>query len=178
MLTWEDTQLSGVTAIVEKLTVSWGWIYFTPDLTAYMLRKSLPFQKVTHNISKIDAQPSSLSQASLIVLVIGQLMVRLISQIFRSSLHLGCYRWTMVNTHFNSVRYSTWFRTVAATMCEWLCTCVIIWSSALDRLNDIFRLNLGWSCLGSLTAIVDASLPEYELVLIVTCMFVRGVCCS
>ena len=74
-----------------------------------MLRKSLPFQKVTHNISKIDAQPSSLSQASLIVLVIGQLMVRLISQIFRSSIHLGCYRWTMVNTHVNSVRYSTAF---------------------------------------------------------------------
>ncbi|WWC68841.1 uncharacterized protein I206_102777 [Kwoniella pini CBS 10737] len=56
MLTWENTQIQGSTAITEKLV-------------------NLPFEKVSHKIVTIDAQPSSPSTASLIVLVTGQLLV-------------------------------------------------------------------------------------------------------
>ncbi|TYJ58792.1 hypothetical protein B9479_000628 [Cryptococcus floricola] len=56
MMTWESTQIQGSAAIVEKLV-------------------SLPFAKVQHKVVTIDAQPSSLSVASLIVLVTGQLLV-------------------------------------------------------------------------------------------------------
>ncbi|OCF34633.1 hypothetical protein I317_01114 [Kwoniella heveanensis CBS 569] len=56
MLTWESQQIQGSPAITEKLV-------------------NLPFQKVQHKIVTIDAQPSSPSTASLIVLVTGQLLV-------------------------------------------------------------------------------------------------------
>ncbi|TIB65864.1 hypothetical protein E3P78_00343 [Wallemia ichthyophaga] len=56
MLTWESNQILGVNSILEKL-------------------ESLPFQKVAHKTDTIDAQPSSGSVASLLVLVTGQLMV-------------------------------------------------------------------------------------------------------
>ncbi|KAH0830312.1 hypothetical protein J3R83DRAFT_1681 [Lanmaoa asiatica] len=55
MLTFEKDQVLGVEAIVEKLT-------------------SLPFTKVRHNVSTIDAQPSISSEA-LIVSVTGYLLV-------------------------------------------------------------------------------------------------------
>ena len=56
MLTWESNQILGVNSILEKL-------------------ESLPFQKVVHKTDTIDAQPSSASVASLMVLVTGQLIV-------------------------------------------------------------------------------------------------------
>ncbi|WRT65488.1 uncharacterized protein IL334_002431 [Kwoniella shivajii] len=56
MMTWESTQIQGSPAITEKLV-------------------NLPFEKVQHKIVTIDAQPSSPSTASLIVLVTGQLLV-------------------------------------------------------------------------------------------------------
>jgi hypothetical protein len=56
MLTFESEQFQGATGIIDKL-------------------KALPFQKVQHKVSTLDAQPSSPSQASIIVLVTGQLIV-------------------------------------------------------------------------------------------------------
>ncbi|WVR04014.1 hypothetical protein IAU60_001013 [Kwoniella sp. DSM 27419] len=56
MLTWESQQIQGSASITEKLV-------------------NLPFQKVQHKIVTIDAQPSSPSTASIIVLVTGQLLV-------------------------------------------------------------------------------------------------------
>jgi len=56
MLTFEGTPTQGVSGIIEKLT-------------------TLPFQKVQHKITTLDAQPSSPSIASLIVNVTGLLVV-------------------------------------------------------------------------------------------------------
>jgi len=56
MLTFEGTAIQGSTAIIEKLT-------------------SLPFGRVVHKVSTLDAQPSSQSIASLIVSVTGLLVV-------------------------------------------------------------------------------------------------------
>ncbi|KAH8916613.1 nuclear transport factor 2 [Atractiella rhizophila] len=56
MLTWESEQIQGASNILTKLT-------------------SLPFQKVQHKITTLDAQPSNPGIASLIVLVTGQLLV-------------------------------------------------------------------------------------------------------
>lgn len=56
MLSWEGSPLVGATAIAEKIT-------------------SLPFEKVQHKVTTLDAQPSSTSVASLIVSVTGLLVV-------------------------------------------------------------------------------------------------------
>ncbi|KAI0274368.1 nuclear transport factor 2 [Russula aff. rugulosa BPL654] len=56
MLTFEGTPIQGVGPIIEKLT-------------------SLPFQKVQHKVTTLDAQPSSQTVASLIVNVTGLLVV-------------------------------------------------------------------------------------------------------
>lgn len=56
MLTFESEQFQGSKAVVDKL-------------------QALPFQKVQHKVSTLDAQPSSPSVASIIVLVTGQLIV-------------------------------------------------------------------------------------------------------
>ncbi|EIW60844.1 nuclear transport factor 2 [Trametes versicolor FP-101664 SS1] len=56
MLTWEGTPILGAAAISEKLV-------------------SLPFEKVQHKITTLDAQPSSPGVASMIVSVTGLLMV-------------------------------------------------------------------------------------------------------
>lgn len=55
MLTFETTQVQGAKAIVEKLT-------------------SLPFQKVTHQISTLDAQPAS-PNGDILVMVTGGLAI-------------------------------------------------------------------------------------------------------
>lgn len=55
MLTFESSQHQGIAGIVGKLT-------------------SLPFQKVAHEISTIDAQPAS-PNGDIIVLVTGSLLV-------------------------------------------------------------------------------------------------------
>jgi len=56
MLTFEGNPLQGTTAIVEKLV-------------------GLPFAKVQHKVTTMDAQPSSPTVASLIVSVTGLLLV-------------------------------------------------------------------------------------------------------
>jgi len=56
MLTWEDKPFQGATPIVEHL-------------------KNLPFSTVSHKITSLDAQPSSATVASVLVLVTGQLIV-------------------------------------------------------------------------------------------------------
>ncbi|EJF62651.1 nuclear transport factor 2 [Dichomitus squalens] len=56
MLTWEGQPLLGAATITEKLT-------------------SLPFEKVQHKVTTLDAQPSSATVASLIVSVTGLLVV-------------------------------------------------------------------------------------------------------
>jgi hypothetical protein len=56
MLSWEGTPIQGVNAIVEKLA-------------------TLPFAKVQHKVTTLDAQPSNPSVSSLLVLVTGLLIV-------------------------------------------------------------------------------------------------------
>lgn len=56
MLTFEGQPFQGTTAIVEKLV-------------------SLPFQKVQHAITTIDAQPSNPASGPLLVTVTGRLLV-------------------------------------------------------------------------------------------------------
>jgi len=56
MLTFEGTPVQGASSIIEKLT-------------------SLPFSKVVHKVTTLDAQPSSLTLSSLIVSVTGLLLV-------------------------------------------------------------------------------------------------------
>lgn len=56
MLSFENSQLQGTAAIVEKL-------------------KELPFTKVAHRISTLDAQPSSPSGGGVIVMVTGELLI-------------------------------------------------------------------------------------------------------
>lgn len=56
MLTFESTQSAGTTNIVNKLV-------------------QLPFQSVKHRVTTLDAQPASTTQAAIIVLVTGQLIV-------------------------------------------------------------------------------------------------------
>ncbi len=57
MLTFESSQIQGTAAIVAKLT-------------------ELPFKKVAHRISTLDAQPSSQDSGGVLVMVTGELLVR------------------------------------------------------------------------------------------------------
>ncbi|CDO52884.1 hypothetical protein DV451_000662 [Geotrichum candidum] len=56
MLTFETSQVQGAKSIVEKLV-------------------SLPFQKVGHRITTLDAQPASPTGGDIIVMVTGELLV-------------------------------------------------------------------------------------------------------
>ncbi|KAJ2821767.1 Nuclear transport factor 2 [Coemansia furcata] len=56
MMSWEGTQMQGAKNIVEKLV-------------------SLPFQRVVHKVTTIDAQPSLPNVNALIIAVTGQLLV-------------------------------------------------------------------------------------------------------
>ncbi len=56
MLTFENTQFQGQNAIIEKLT-------------------SLPFQRVQHRITTVDAQPANPQVGSILVMITGQLLV-------------------------------------------------------------------------------------------------------
>ncbi|KAG4305858.1 hypothetical protein PORY_000768 [Pneumocystis oryctolagi] len=56
MLTFENSQIQGVNKIVQKLM-------------------ELPFNKVKHRISTLDAQPSISSVGGIIVMVTGELLV-------------------------------------------------------------------------------------------------------
>lgn len=83
MLTFETDQIQGATAIVGKLTVrtlaakiaSWIPIRVTSSLKTGFNPQGLPFEKVQHRVSTMDAQPSSPTEASIVVLVTGQLLV-------------------------------------------------------------------------------------------------------
>ncbi|ORY61947.1 nuclear transport factor 2 [Leucosporidium creatinivorum] len=55
MLTFEQDQIQGAEAIVGKLA-------------------GLPFQKIQHRVSTMDAQPASATEAAMVVLVTGQLL--------------------------------------------------------------------------------------------------------
>ncbi|KAF8911183.1 hypothetical protein CPB84DRAFT_1763527 [Gymnopilus junonius] len=64
MLTFEGTPIQGAAAIVETRA---RIVHATELLTP----QSLPFQKVQHKVTTLDAQPSSPSVASLLVSVTG-----------------------------------------------------------------------------------------------------------
>ncbi|KAI7884216.1 nuclear transport factor 2 [Lichtheimia hyalospora FSU 10163] len=71
MLTFEGQQTSGANPIVEKLV-------------------NLPFQKVAHRISTIDAQPTDPNAGTIIVTVTGQLLIdeEQNPQMFMQNFHL------------------------------------------------------------------------------------------
>lgn len=70
MLTFESQQSAGTAAIIEKLV-------------------GLPFVTVQHRVATLDAQPASSETASMIVLVTGQLIVRLPPPPFLERMKLG-----------------------------------------------------------------------------------------
>lgn len=77
MLTFESASVQGATAVVEKLVVR-----ITPPSAApaknpsltLLQPQGLPFQKVKHQVSTLDAQPSN-DNGGIIILVTGQLLV-------------------------------------------------------------------------------------------------------
>ncbi len=76
MLSWEGSPLLGAANITEKLTVSFFCLALLPG-NSLKFPQSLPFEKVQHKVTTLDAQPSSPSVASLIVSVTGLLVVRI-----------------------------------------------------------------------------------------------------
>ncbi|KAJ2777958.1 Nuclear transport factor 2 [Coemansia javaensis] len=56
MMTWEGSQIQGAAGIVEKLV-------------------SLPFQRVAHKVTTIDAHPSLPGAKAILIVVTGQLLV-------------------------------------------------------------------------------------------------------
>ncbi len=81
MLTFEGNPIQGVARIIEKLTVSTFLSSYSLPRVSHinpniiLVMQSLPFQKVQHKVTTLDAQPSSPSVASLIVNVTGLLVV-------------------------------------------------------------------------------------------------------
>ena len=76
MMTWEGSQLMGTQAIIEKINVRCPFLLVILPLFRHPpAAQSLPFEQVQHRVSMIDAQPSSATVASLIVLVTGHLIV-------------------------------------------------------------------------------------------------------
>lgn len=83
MLTFEAEQFQGASGIIEKLKVG-NQLPLSYSLFSYtiltdndcsilvLLQQNLPFQKVQHKIVTLDAQPSSPTTASLMVLVTGK----------------------------------------------------------------------------------------------------------
>ncbi|KAJ1836842.1 Nuclear transport factor 2 [Coemansia sp. RSA 2708] len=56
MMTWEGVQVTGAVGIVDKLV-------------------SLPFQRIQHKVTTIDAQPSLPGTETMIICVTGQLLI-------------------------------------------------------------------------------------------------------
>lgn len=78
MLTFEQDQIQGADAIVGKLAV--GLLRNSTDRarahpTLFAVLQGLPFQKIQHRVSTMDAQPASTTEAAMVVLVTGQLLV-------------------------------------------------------------------------------------------------------
>lgn len=82
MLTFESSSVLGVTGIVEKLVVSQQYLRCFGQLADHIhtnftvSHQGLPFQKVKHQVSTLDAQPSN-EAGGITILVTGQLLVRL-----------------------------------------------------------------------------------------------------
>jgi hypothetical protein len=77
MLTFEGAPIQGVQGITERLTVRVSVVLLliaalVPDA---VISQGLPFEKVQHKITTLDAQPSSPSLPSIIVSVTGLLVV-------------------------------------------------------------------------------------------------------
>jgi hypothetical protein len=81
MLTFETAAVQGSVGILEKLQVRHCHPNFLSDerwsdeLDTYILMQNLPFQKVRHQVSTLDAQPSG-ETGGIMVLVTGALLVR------------------------------------------------------------------------------------------------------
>ena len=121
MLTWEGEQIQGAAAIVEKLTVRLhiSLAHCSSDKLTH-LSQSLPFSKVVHQVTKIDAQPSSPSTASLIVSVIGLLKV---SAPPDSSYRVtNCF--TQVDDGEHPLQFSQVFQLIPDGSSYYVCVCI------------------------------------------------------
>ena len=74
MLTFETAAVQGVSGIIEKLTVNPLETVRAQEPLANGLAQNLPFEKVVHQVSTLDAQPSR--DDGILVLVTGALLVR------------------------------------------------------------------------------------------------------
>ena len=74
MLTFESASVGGAAAIVEKLGVGFHLCWSRRILK--MLAQSLPFEKVKHQVSTLDAQPSG-EHGGILILITGALLVSL-----------------------------------------------------------------------------------------------------
>lgn len=81
--------------------------------------QTLPFEKVAHRVTTLDAQPSSPSQPSMIVLVTGLLIVRIHPRsLISTRSHAACVRRsTTARTRSTSARPSSCSRRAARTLC-------------------------------------------------------------
>ena len=125
MLTFEGAPIQGVGAIIEKLTVnpftSVARVSKSHHILFYFVTQSLPFQKVQHKVTTLDAQPSSGTTASLIVSVTGMLLVSTQPQDPSGyCTHHPPSRLTTVRTHCSSPRCSILSQRVGATTCTYI----------------------------------------------------------
>ncbi|GMG49640.1 unnamed protein product [Aspergillus oryzae var. brunneus] len=78
MLTFETSSVQGVRDITEKLTVSHTRVIsggsVNSNANGNRVLQSLPFQKVVHQVSTLDAQPSN-EAGGILVMVTGALLV-------------------------------------------------------------------------------------------------------
>lgn len=70
--------MRGVEAILAKLTVSLKRVLHDDRCPDRRCVQGLPFEKVVHQVVTLDAQPSSETVASILVMVTGALMVSLL----------------------------------------------------------------------------------------------------
>ena len=76
MLTFENQPSRGTSSIIEKLTVR----LFASSICSFHTQalliqaQSLPFEKVSHKVGTLDAQPAN-EQGAILVMVTGQLLV-------------------------------------------------------------------------------------------------------
>ena len=151
MLTWEGNQILGAANISEKLTVRKlrRLIHRSHALTpwTHYEQKSLPFEKVQHKVTTLDAQPSDPSMSNMIVSVTGLLLVRSHTcplPDHRANFTPVQLRWTTISILCSSVRSSSSCPREGASTCKF--NRVVLASSRCSRshsFNDIFRLSYG-----------------------------------
>lgn len=140
MLSFEGSQTMGAAPITEKLVVRRPRARFQlrlgtdPAPSAFRgpsTTQGLPFTTVQHRVATLDAQPAAADKASIMVLVTGQLIVRLPSEppafeewggaeVRRLTLKLTgclCVRLEMRPTRCRSARRSTSSPKAPGTMC-------------------------------------------------------------